>query len=375
MVTEYNYSISVAYLHKGVSMATIEERTSKSGETTYRVKIRLKGEKPQEATFKRKSDAKKWAGSIEAAIREGRHFRCVEAKRRTLAELIDKYIDNVLPHKSESMQSAQRNQLLWWKEKSGYSLLADFTPQIIGKLREELSKGTTNRGKKRTTATVNRYLAALSHVLSTAVNEYEWLETNPLLKIKRQPESQGRVRYLDDDERGRLLSACKQSSNQQLYAIVVLALSTGMRKGEILNLKRRDVFLNEGFVVLDKTKNKERRRVPIISHAYEVLSYQLKIARLDTDYVFPSKDGKKPIDIKRPWEVAVLNAQLDDFRFHDLRHSCASYLAMNGASQRDLMEVLGHKTVQMTKRYSHLSDSHISSVVGSMNEKIFGGVE
>lgn len=375
MVTDYNYSISVADLHQGVSMATIEERTSKNGETTYRVKVRLKGEKPQEATFKRKSDAKKWAGSIEAAIREGRHFRCVEAKRRTLAELIDKYIDNVLPHKSESMQSAQKNQLLWWKEKAGYSLLADFTTQIIGTLRDELSKETTKQGKKRTTATINRYLAALSHVLSTAVNEYEWIETNPLLKIKRQPESQGRVRYLDDDERSRLLSACKQSSNQQLYAIVVLALSTGMRKGEILNLKRRDLFLSEGFVVLDKTKNKERRRVPIISHAYEVLSNQLRIARLDTDYVFPSKDGKKPIDIKRPWEVAVLNAQLDDFRFHDLRHSCASYLAMNGASQRDLMEVLGHKTVQMTKRYSHLSDSHISSVVGSMNEKIFGGMK
>jgi len=356
-------------------MATIEERTTKSGETTYRVKVRLKGEKPQEATFRRKSDAKKWAGSIEAAIREGRHFRCVEAKRRTLAELIDKYIDIVLPHKSASMQSTQKNQLNWWKKKAGYSLLADFTPQVIGTLREELSKGTTNRGKRRTTATVNRYLAALSHVLSTAVNEYEWLETNPLLKIKRQPESQGRVRYLDDDERSRLLTACKQSSNQQLYIIVVLALSTGMRKGEILNLKRRDVFIHVGFVVLDKTKNKERRRVPIISHAYDVLSNHLKIARIDTDFVFPSKDGKKPIDIKRPWEVAVSSAQLEDFRFHDLRHSCASYLAMNGASQRDLMEVLGHKTVQMTKRYSHLSDNHISSVVGSMNDKIFGGVK
>jgi len=97
--------------------------------------------------------------------------------------------------------------------------------------------------------------------------------------------------------------------------------------------------------------------------------------RLDSEHIFPSKDGKKPIDIKRPWEVAVLKAELADFRFHDLRHSCASYLAMNGATQRDLMEVLGHKTVQMTKRYSHLSDSHISSVVGSMNEKIFGDVK
>lgn len=355
-------------------MAVIEERTSKDG-ISYRVKIRLKGYKPQEATFKRKTDAKNWANSTEAAMREGRYFKCAEAKKRTLAELVDKYIAIVLPHKSESMIASQTKQLEWWKDNAGYYLLADFTSQTIASLREELANSPTPRGEKRSNATVNRYLAALSHALNTAVNEWEWIESNPALKIKRQPESQGRVRYLDDDERIRLLSACKQSSNPQLYAIVVLALSTGMRKGEILSLKRRDVFLNDGFVVLNKTKNKERRRVPIIHHAYEVLSSQLKIARLDTDYVFPSKDGKKPIDIKRPWEVSVSVAKLDDFRFHDLRHSCASYLAMNGASQRDLMEVLGHKTVQMTKRYSHLSDSHISSVVGSMNEKIFGGVE
>lgn len=356
-------------------MAVIEERKTKDGDVTYRVKIRLKGHKPQEATFKRKTDAKNWANSTEAAIREGRHFKCAEAKKRTVAELIDKYIATVLPHKSDSMKASQTNQLAWWKSKAGYYVLADFTPQIIGSLREELANGSTNRGEKRTNATVNRYLAALSHALSVAADEWEWLETNPMLKIKRHTESQGRVRYLDDDERLKLLETCKQSSNKQLYAIVVIALSTAMRKSEILNLKRRDVFLKEGFVILDKTKNKARRRVPIIGHAHDVLFNQLKIARLDSDYIFPSKDGKKPIEIKRPWEVAISKAGIDDFRFHDLRHSAASYLAMNGASNRDLMEILGHKTLQMTSRYSHLSNSHVSSVVGSMNDKIFGGIE
>lgn len=355
-------------------MAVIEERKSKDG-VSYRVKIRLKGHKPQEATFKRKTDAKNWATSTEAAMRENRYFKCAESKKRTVAELIDKYIESILPHKSKSMQASQTKQLTWWKEKAGYYLLADFTSQIITSLRVELANSPTPRGEKRSNATVNRYLAAISHVLTTAVNEWEWLETNPVLKIKRHTESLGRVRYLDDDERLKLLQACKESTNKYLYTIVVLALSTGMRKGEILSMKRRDVFLNEKFVVLQKTKNKERRRVPIIGHAHDLLTQHLKIARLNSEYVFPSKDGKQSIDIKRPWEVAVLKAEIDDFRFHDLRHSCASYLAMNGATQRDLMEVLGHKTVQMTKRYSHLSDSHISSVVGSMNEKIFGDVK
>ena len=356
-------------------MAVIEERQSKDGEISYRVKIRLKGHKPQEATFRRKTDAKNWANSTEAAIREGRYFKCAEAKKRTLAELIDKYTTTVLPHKSDSMKAAQTNQLAWWKEKAGYYVLADFTPQIIVSLREELANGSTPRGGKRTNATVNRYLAALSHALSVASDEWEWLESNPMLKIKRHSEGQGRVRYLDDDERLKLLDVCEQSSNKQLYAIVVLALSTAMRKSEILNLKRRDVFIKEGFVILDKTKNKERRRIPIIGHAHNVLSHHLKITRLDSDFIFPSKDGKKPIDIKRPWENAVSKAGIENFRFHDLRHSAASYLAMNGASNRDLMEILGHRTLQMTSRYSHLSNSHVSSVVGSMNDKIFGGVK
>lgn len=355
-------------------MAVIEERKSKDG-ISYRVKIRLKGHKPQEATFKRKTDAKNWAASTETAMRENRYFKCAESKKRTLAELIDKYIEIILPEKSESMQASQAKQLAWWKDKAGYYLLADFTSQVIASLRIELANSPTPRGDKRTNATVNRYLAAISHVLTTAVNEWEWLETNPVLKIKRHNEGQGRVRYLDDDERIKLLQASKESTNKYLYTIVVLALSTGMRKGEILSLKRRDVFLNEKFVVLQKTKNKERRRVPIIGHAHKLLTQHLKIVRLDSDYVFPSKDGKQSIDIKRPWEVAVSKAEITDFRFHDLRHSCASYLAMNGATQRDLMEVLGHKTVQMTKRYSHLSDSHVSSVIGSMNEKIFGDIK
>ncbi|MFW2571479.1 tyrosine-type recombinase/integrase [Legionella sp. 29fVS95] len=356
-------------------MASIEKRITKAGKVKYLARVRLKGKKPESAIFERLTDARRWANSIESAIHENRHFKTAESKKRTLAELIDRYIEVILPHKSTSMQSAQKKQLLWWKDKAGYHVLADFTSQIISSLREELAKGSTNRGERRTNATVNRYLAALSHALNTAVNEWEWVESNPVLKIRKQPESQGRVRYLDDNERARLLEACMVSANSQLYTIVVLALSTGMRKGEILNLKRRDVFLSEGFVVLEKTKNKERRRVPIIGYAHEVLAQHLKIARLDSDYIFPSKDGKQPIDIKRPWEVAISKAVITDFRFHDLRHSCASYLAMNGATQRDLMEVLGHKTVQMTKRYSHLSDNHISSVIGSMNEKIFRRVE
>ncbi len=92
----------------------------------------------------------------------------------------------------------------------------------------------------------------------------------------------------------------------------------------------------------------------------------------ESDLVFPGKDLKAPVDIRTPWENALKHAGIIDFRFHDLRHSCASYLAMNGASLAEIAEILGHKTFQTVKRHAHLSDSHISKVVASMNDKIFG---
>jgi len=98
-----------------------------------------------------------------------------------------------------------------------------------------------------------------------------------------------------------------------------------------------------------------------------------KIRRLDTDLLFPSKNNAKtkPIHLRDPWKKALTAAQIDDFRFHDLRHSAASYLAMNGASLVEIADILGHKTLSMVKRYSHLSEAHTASVVSSMNEKIF----
>ena len=97
-----------------------------------------------------------------------------------------------------------------------------------------------------------------------------------------------------------------------------------------------------------------------------------KIRRLDTDLLFPGTLNKnKPIDLRTPFEKALKTAGINDFRWHDLRHCCASYLAMNGASLGEIAEVLGHKTLSMVKRYSHLSDSHVSGVVSRMNQKIF----
>jgi len=345
-------------------MATIRERKTGNGEVRYQAQVRLKGFPQQNATFNRKTDAKRWIQQTEAAIREGRHFKTTEAKKRTLAELIDRYIRDVLPTKPKSM-NAQGRQLKWWRDELGYRSLAEITPPLLSETRDKLHEG-------RQPATVVRYMAALSHAFTVACNEWEWLNDNPMRKVRKPKEPRGRVRFLDEDERKRLLAACKASECVQLYPVVVLALSTGMRQMEVMNLSWADVDLKRGYLILHETKNGERRSVPLVSHAKELLVAMSKVRRLDTNLLFYS-DVKPtvPVFIRSHWGKALKAAEIEDFKFHDLRHTAASYLAMNGASLAEIADILGHKTLQMVKRYAHLSEQHTSKVLESMNKAIF----
>ena len=139
-----------------------------------------------------------------------------------------------------------------------------------------------------------------------------------------------------------------------------------------MNLTWDDVDLHRGMAVLNETKNDETRALPITSHALELLKGLSKIRRLDTNLLFPRTDGQKPIDLRSAWDKAIKEACIEDFKFHDLRLSAASYLAMNGATLAEIAEVLGHKTLAMVKRYAHLSEQHTHAVVDRMNKNIFG---
>ena len=352
-------------------MAAIEKRTTQNGDITYRVKVRLKGHPTQTATFKRITDAKHWVQQTESAIREGRHFKTAESKRHTLSKAIQRYAQNELIKKPKSL-SRQTQQLTWWSEQIGSYLLADITPALIAERRDKLVTGNTVRNTLRSHATVNRYMAALSHLFTIAVKEWGWTQENPLLKVSKLKEPRGRIRFLSDEERDRLLASCHKSDNSYLYLVVMLCLSTGARKMEIMNLTWDDVDFNRNVITLHETKNGERRLLPLVHKARELLLAHSKVRSLESSLLFPSKHNtNKPVDIRAAWETAVKQADIADFRFHDLRHSAASYLAMNGASLSEIAEVLGHKTLQMVKRYAHLSEAHTAKVVTSMNEKIF----
>src|SRR5262249_5120466 len=215
-------------------MATIDKRITQDGTVAYRVRVRRKGYLQQVASFTKLSDAKKWAQMMEGSIIQGRHFPTTEAKRHTISDLLERYRNDVLPHKRASTVYNQVYHLRWWEAQIGQYALSAITPALIVEYRDKLARTREN-------STVRRYLAVLSHAFTVAVQEWEWLNENPFHKVSKPKEPRGRVRYLTHDERERLLEACRQSRNKYLHIVVVLALSTGGRRGELLNLRWADV--------------------------------------------------------------------------------------------------------------------------------------
>ncbi|MGZ8218969.1 tyrosine-type recombinase/integrase [Methylomagnum sp.] len=350
-------------------MANIEKRTSQDGKTSYRVKVRLKGYPAQSATFERLTDAKKWASATESAIREGRYFVTSESKKRTLNDLIAKYRAEVLP--TLRSRAARAVHLDWWEAQLGEYTLADIRPSLITETRKKLFDKPTRRGTPVSNSTVNRYDATLSHAFTVAMKEWQWVEDNPFRKIKTLKEPEGIVRFLSDEERERLLAECRAHS-EDLYTIIVLALSTGARRNEIMGLTWADVNLKTGLLTFTKTKNGNRRTVPITGHALELVKEVAIRRRFQSEYLFPGRHTGQPMAIENIFQAALKRAEIKDFRFHDLRHSSASYLVMAGVDMRTVAEILGHSDLKMTHRYAHLSRAHVSEAVGKLDGAIFG---
>ena len=193
--------------------------------------------------------------------------------------------------------------------------------------------------------------------------------------MERGQEPPGRARYLSDDERDRLIAACEESRCKILAPMVKFALFTGCRQGELIGLRWRDVDWHRRQLALvgddgtRHTKNRQGRSVALSASAIAVLRDLKKHRRTDTDRVFAGRNGRAVFP-RGSFVEAVKRAGLEDFRFHDLRHTFASYLLMSGASLAELAEALGHKTLAMVKRYAHLSRAHAASVVDRMDARL-----
>jgi integrase len=368
-------------------MAWIEERKSKDGSVKYKAVVRINGYPTQTATFSRKHDAKQWVQQTESEMRTGRYNDVAPSvRRKTFSDMVERYLSAVVPTRHARGKAGQviERHLGWWNKRLGQYALHQITPAKIAELRDELLvspavdrygaplKADRGPGKRfKSSSTVVRYLASLSVLYSTAVKEWGWVQENPVTRVRRPTEPRGRVRFLSTDERAALLKACRASQNPFLYPIVVLALSTGARQMEILSLRWRQVDLDRQVIRLEDTKNRERRSIPLVGFAHSVLSELHLNRKGPTDLVFPRPDGRKPTHIEAAWKKAVVQAGITDFRFHDLRHTAASYLAMSGATTAEIAEVLGHKTLQMVKRYAHLSEQHTARILSKMTKDIF----
>jgi integrase len=358
-------------------MATITKRTTGKGKVHYLVQVRLKGHPHESETFERKGDAQKWAQQVEADIRAGRHRTLAASKAHTLAELIDKYVAEELPDKPD-VEELYGRHLKWWREHLGLCRLSDLSSELIEAAYHTILREPGSTGRKRGPATANRYLISLSSCLTHGRKRLKWLHHNPAFEVERKKEPKGRVRFLSrpvdekNSELDRLLAACRVSRNRNLVDLVTLGIWTGCREGELMALRRSYVRLSNGGLTLPAsvTKGDCDRFVPLVGPALEVMQRRMKVKRLDTDYLFAGPRRKNssscPAFPRRAWNTARTAAGLENFRFHDLRHTHASYLAMSGASDRELMEALGHRSESMVVRYSHLADEHKRRVAGRL---------
>lgn len=351
----------------------IRKYTKKDGSISFHGEVRRKNAKPLRESFRTLTDAKNWVRKTESMLLDGKHIPDNKARKHTLADLIDRYIQIHLSKFPRRLKD-QTPHLSWWKETYGLKPLIEITPSLLADAKETLLRGMTSKQTHRTNSTVNRYFSSLSKAFSLAFQEWQWINENPFRRVSKLKENAGRNRFLSRTELHTLLEKCKESRNPHLYGMVLIAASMGLRFGEIANLEWRHVDFDNRFATLETTKNGDARFVPLPDQVTFYLN-EIKQSKPLQDFLFPSKDPTKrhPYSlIRKAFQNAVLKAGLKDFKFHDLRHTAASHMAMNGATQGELMEVLGHRSPTMTRRYAHFSKEHIARILQKTSNSLIG---
>lgn len=355
---------------KGVGQLRI--RKNKSGNSRYQmiVDVTKNGKKFfKTKTCDTKQDAISWGRQIRYEIDTGLVTK-ESLKNRKLSSAIDRYIEEILPLKPKNARNVAQH-LQWWKKQIGHHPLNEIAPHQIKDCCRKLENEPTHQNKKRAPATVVRYIASLSSVFEAAIKDWNWIEKNPVRLIRKPSVSNARQRYLTEDECERLLASCLESRNPYLYSVVVLALGTGMRRGELLGLRWEDVDLKEKVITLKKTKNGSVRCIPLVEMTFNILkTIHNSETIIDRSHqIFPSLNLERYLDIRTAWLFALKRADIKDFKFHDLRHSCASFLIAAETPMREVMEILGHKDMRSTLRYTHLTYKKLADSLQKANEK------
>jgi len=336
-------------------MATIYKRKSKDGKRIlgWKAVIRIQGHPTVCKIFERQKEAEDWAKDIELQIKEGSFNFSRFKQKHTFDDLLNHYLaSGALEHHKAAHDTLRH--LTYWKERFKSFAIMHLTPELLAKERQLLVETPTNQNRPRSPSTVNRYIAALSSVLTYACRELRWIDDNPCFNLIKLKEPAGRERILSIDESHRLLAAAQENHSPYLFPIILLALTTGMRQGEILSLKWTDIDFEKGVAHLKDTKNSCPRSTPLDTPVVAALKRLHENRQLNKECVFSSRTAFGQIDIKKCWQTALKKANIKDLRFHDLRHTFATLSAKQGASNIELATAMGHKTLQMVKRYTHL---------------------
>ncbi len=368
-------------------MASIEERKRKN-KTVYRVKVRISGHPPHDATFDRKSEAMKWAEDVEYSILNNLPLpgQDIDRNDKTIKKAVEEYLDL-----KEKDSRRSRHTILNDRD-TGKRLISCFGKKTLRTLkREDVEEYRETRLQEVGPSSVRLDFSMLSMLYETARITWrmEGLEF-PGKDVKRPAPPPNRKRILAEHQFIPLLNSCRQSTNQMLYPLVFLLLNTGMRPEEAVRLRWKNVLMKERFVDLTKTKT-DPRRVPISGPCIEMLEGMQKECKKDTKgdengFVFVSKETAakdKPVAFfRRAFENACIRARINAptkrdktkgdgevdepgqrVTLYTLRHSAATYLIMRGVDIRTVADIMGHKNISMTMKYTHMADDHKSKAV------------
>lgn len=291
----------------------------------------------------------------------------------TMRALIDLYMGQYA-----GRDTARSYRLGWWQARVGDVQLQHLSDDDVHAALEDLAQQRSrfyagkdvdgnaihkDKRKPISGATVNRYSASLAAVITWSIKRRIAPKgyVHPCRSVERKTESSGRTRFLSDDERERLLEACRASTWPKLYLLVLTALTTGARKSELLGLTWADVDLERATATVGRTKNGDPKVLPLVPSVIEEMR---KFPRTVAHRVFAGTfKPAQAYSFEQRWKTALQAAHIRGFRFHDLRHSCASMLAQNGATLLEIGDLLGHRQLSMTKRYSHLTVGHKAALV------------
>lgn len=311
---------------------------TKRGPYQWQARIRRNGFPKVSKTFDTKLDAVHWARDIERDMDRGVFVSRAEAESTTLSEALDRYLREITPHKKGAKQETLRINR-WKKHPLAERYIASIRGSDIAAYRDE------RLAERRSPITVNNELIIISHLFNIARKEWgmESLH-NPVSNIRKPKLPPGRDRRLETGEEKRLLEHAEHPMN----ALIILALETAMRQGELLSLTRKNIDLMRRVALLPDTKNGTERIVPLSSNAVEVIKDMP--ARV-SGRLFPALSASQASHCFRR---LCVDAEIEGLRFHDLRHEATSRLFEKGLNIMEVAAITGHKTLHMLKRYTHL---------------------